>query len=579
MANYTRVHAGAVSGRGGRAAHDQARRGRPHRHDPHPGPRQGPRGGQGRPQDASRFGARLEPTSRVALQCYRGRELDIVTQAETIDANRALREEYALLTHAIPMLEAVDQVAQEHEPNPALYRMLDGRAAHARGAAATRSSRPRSSGSCSRSKASTRCSTAAPAAASAERDGDARARRVRSRRGRHAVPRVRARRWPAAVARGARPAAPHARRRAQRRARASRRAPARTRSSTSASGRSSITSSAACARPRCSEPPARAPARDRAGVRPIAWPAYGTGRRSQADGPRRQPREAPRAGVPVVARSTAASAPPGTTGRSACCSSATSRTPGGARWCSSATTSSASTPRSSWRPKVWEASGHVATFTDPLVDCRNCKERFRADQLPESGACPNCGAKDSFTEARNFNLMFKTHVGPVEDDASVAYLRPETAQGIFVNFKNVQTTTRKKPPFGIAQIGKSFRNEITPGNFIFRTREFEQMEMEFFVPPDDGAEVVRVLGAGALPLVPRPRHPRGRCCASARTTPTSSRTTRPARATSSSCTRGVGASSRASRTAPTSTSRSTRSSRARTSRTSTRRTTSTTCRT
>jgi glycyl-tRNA synthetase len=136
-------------------------------------------------------------------------------------------------------------------------------------------------------------------------------------------------------------------------------------------------------------------------------------------------------------------------------------------------------------PKVWEASGHVATFTDPLVDCRNCKERFRADQLPESGACPNCGAKESFTEARNFNLMFKTHVGPVESDSSIAYLRPETAQGIFVNFKNVQTTTRKKPPFGIAQVGKSFRNEITPGNFIFRTREFEQMEMEYFVPPDE----------------------------------------------------------------------------------------------
>jgi glycyl-tRNA synthetase len=137
-------------------------------------------------------------------------------------------------------------------------------------------------------------------------------------------------------------------------------------------------------------------------------------------------------------------------------------------------------------PQVWEASGHVATFTDPLVDCRNCKERFRADQLPPSGACPNCGAKDSFTEARQFNLMFKTHVGPIEDDASIAYLRPETAQGIFVNFLNVQQTTRKKPPFGIAQIGKSFRNEITPGNFVFRTREFEQMEMEYFVPPEDG---------------------------------------------------------------------------------------------
>ncbi|HEX4779026.1 MAG TPA: glycine--tRNA ligase [Acidimicrobiia bacterium] len=139
-------------------------------------------------------------------------------------------------------------------------------------------------------------------------------------------------------------------------------------------------------------------------------------------------------------------------------------------------------------PRVWEASGHVATFTDPLVDCRNCHERFRADQLPDSGACPNCGAKDSFTEARQFNLMFKTYVGPVEDDASVAYLRPETAQGIFVNFLNVQTTARKKPPFGIAQIGKSFRNEITPGNFVFRTREFEQMEMEYFVPPEQADE-------------------------------------------------------------------------------------------
>jgi glycyl-tRNA synthetase len=137
-------------------------------------------------------------------------------------------------------------------------------------------------------------------------------------------------------------------------------------------------------------------------------------------------------------------------------------------------------------PRVWEASGHVQAFTDPLVDCRNCKERFRADHLPESGACPNCGAKGAFTEARHFNLMFKTHVGPVEDEGAVAYLRPESAQGIFVNFLNVQTTARKKPPFGIAQIGKAFRNEITPGNFIFRTREFEVMEMEYFVPPEDG---------------------------------------------------------------------------------------------
>ncbi len=133
-------------------------------------------------------------------------------------------------------------------------------------------------------------------------------------------------------------------------------------------------------------------------------------------------------------------------------------------------------------PKIWEASGHLANFTDPLVDCRSCKERWRADHI--EGVCPKCGSTD-LTEARAFNLMFKTFVGPVEDDAAVAYLRPETAQGMFVNFANVLGTSRKKPPFGIAQMGKSFRNEITPGNFVFRTREFEQMEMEFFVPPEE----------------------------------------------------------------------------------------------
>ena len=131
-------------------------------------------------------------------------------------------------------------------------------------------------------------------------------------------------------------------------------------------------------------------------------------------------------------------------------------------------------------PKVWEASGHLTNFADPLVDCRNCKERWRADEI--GGVCPNCGSKD-LTEPRAFNLMFKTHAGPVEDEGSVAYLRPETAQGMFLDFASVLQTTRKRPPFGIAQIGKSFRNEITPGNFVFRTREFEQMEMEYFVPP------------------------------------------------------------------------------------------------
>ncbi len=133
-------------------------------------------------------------------------------------------------------------------------------------------------------------------------------------------------------------------------------------------------------------------------------------------------------------------------------------------------------------PRVWEASGHVAGFHDPLVECLNCHQRFREDHLGDDPTCPNCGQK-RFTEPRRFNMMFKTNMGPVEDESSVTYLRPETAQGMFVDFALVQQTSRKKIPFGIAQIGKSFRNEITPGNFIFRTREFEQMEMEYFVEP------------------------------------------------------------------------------------------------
>src|SRR6201995_3455318 len=145
-------------------------------------------------------------------------------------------------------------------------------------------------------------------------------------------------------------------------------------------------------------------------------------------------------------------------------------------------------------PRTWLASGHLAGFTDPLVDCRTCKLRFRADHIDQSA----CGRKPSkhpgetpdcdLTEARDFNLMFETTVGPVKEEGSTVYLRPETAQGIFLNFKNYLQFSRKKPPFGIAQIGKSFRNEITPGNFIFRTREFEQMEMEYFVPPDEAQQ-------------------------------------------------------------------------------------------
>ena len=150
---------------------------------------------------------------------------------------------------------------------------------------------------------------------------------------------------------------------------------------------------------------------------------------------------------------------------------------------------------------VWVASGHVAVFNDPLVECLNCHKRQRSDKLEESYAekhgdklpengmadivCPDCGTRGKWTEPRDFNMMLRTHLGPVEDENSLHYLRPETAQGIFVDFKNVMTSSRKKPPFGIANMGKSFRNEITPGNFIFRTREFEQMEMEFFVKPGE----------------------------------------------------------------------------------------------
>ena len=139
-------------------------------------------------------------------------------------------------------------------------------------------------------------------------------------------------------------------------------------------------------------------------------------------------------------------------------------------------------------PRVWEASGHVESFTDPLVECLTCHQRFRADHLNgvaedgTGGTCPNCGGR-TFTDARNFNLMFKTYAGPIDDAGALVWLRPETAQGIFVDFTQVMAVSRKKLPFGIAQRGKSFRNEITPGNFIFRTREFEQMEMEYFVRP------------------------------------------------------------------------------------------------
>jgi len=134
-------------------------------------------------------------------------------------------------------------------------------------------------------------------------------------------------------------------------------------------------------------------------------------------------------------------------------------------------------------PRVWEASGHVQNFSDPMVDCRQCKSRFRADQIDLEAACPNCGTKDSFTEPREFNLMFSTHIGATNDASSKIYLRPETAQGIYVDFKNVLSSSRVKIPFGIAQVGKSFRNEITTRHFIFRSCEFEQLEMQWFCAP------------------------------------------------------------------------------------------------
>ncbi len=142
-------------------------------------------------------------------------------------------------------------------------------------------------------------------------------------------------------------------------------------------------------------------------------------------------------------------------------------------------------------PQVWEASGHLASFTDPLVECTNCNNRFRLDKLEDEDQCPSCGKRGTFTEAKSFNLMFKTHMGPVESTDNAVYLRPETAQGIFINFENVRRTARLKLPFGIAQIGKSFRNEITPGQFVFRTREFEQMEMEFFCRPEEADDWFR----------------------------------------------------------------------------------------
>ena len=222
--------------------------------------------------------------------------------------------------------------------------------------------------------------------------------------------------------------------------------------------------------------------------------------------------------------------------------------------------------------EVWVASGHVETFTDPLVECQSLPQavprrpprggvrgQARAARRRTASSdvnCPNCGTKGAFTEPRQFSGLLKTYLGPVESEEGLHYLRPETAQGIFVNFLNVMTSARKKPPFGIAQTGKSFRNEITPGNFIFRTREFEQMEMEFFVEPGTDEEWHDYWLQAALGLVRRPRHPRGEPAVLRAPARRSSRTTRSAPSTSSTASTSAArssTSSRASRTAPTST--------------------------
>ena len=227
-------------------------------------------------------------------------------------------------------------------------------------------------------------------------------------------------------------------------------------------------------------------------------------------------------------------------------------------------------------PKVWEASGHLAAFTDPLVDCRNCKERWRADQIGDT--CPNCGSKD-LTEARPFNLMFKTFVGPVEDSAAAAYLRPETAQGMFVNFLNVLQTTRKKPPFGIAQTRPGVPQRDHAGQLRLPDPRVRDDGDGVLRTAGGGPEVVRVLVRRAARLVPAGTASRPTCCACASTKPTSCRITRRARRTSSSSTRGAGESSKASPTARTSTCGPTPSTPARSSSTSIRPPASTTCRT
>ena len=438
----------------------------------------------------SKFGARLEPLSHVRLLLYRGRELDIVSQAESVEPMAPLLSSLDRASQGMAVLEAADQLALEREPNPQLYRMLVG-------VLRTIAERPAplvvpafywkllaAEGLRPELDACVRCGGSEPDVALVAFDlaeGGVLCRVVPLRHG--------------AQPGGAGAAAGHPRRPAQRGA-----------------GRPRVAGHPRGRRPRHPRP--RAPHRaSPPGHRHVRTPLTSAGSdapRSRSSGTQVSDENLGPDG-PAVAWSTM----PATEldqivnlckRRGFVYPSA--EIYGGFRSAYDYGPLGALMLRNvkdAWvramvqerddvvlidaailgPPQVWEASGHLANFTDPLVDCTNCKNRFRLDKLDDPDTCPSCGKHGTFTEARQFNLMFKTQAGPVEDSAAVAYLRPETAQGMFVNFANVLQTTRKKPPFGIAQVGKSFRNEITPQNWIFRTREFEQMEMEFFVPPAD----------------------------------------------------------------------------------------------
>ena len=526
----------------------------------------------------SKFGARLEPTSRVALQCYKGRELDIVTQAETIDANRVLREEYALLTHAIPMLEAVDQVAQEREPNPALYRMLTGAlhtladdpqpARHARvllEAALARGFPPDARRLRPVRRVRRRTTTASTSWSRSISTRAARCAGACARGGGRPV-----------TPGGARAVAARARRRPQRRAR---------RDAGPAAHEVEHLGIRALEhhverRLRSTVAPLTVrvdPNTGRTGAGLVVWPRYGRG----PGDPKLMDRVvnlAKRRGLVFPSseiyggfRSTWDYGPLGVLLK---------RNVKDAWWRSMVQLRDDIVGLDAailMAPKVWEASGHLATFTDPLVDCRNCKERFRADHLPESGACPNCGAKDSFTEARHFNLMFKTLRRP---GGGRRVGRVPAARDRAGHLRQLQE--RADDHAQEAAVRHRADRQVVPQRDHARQLHLPHARVR---ADGDGVlraarrrrEVVRVLGAGAVPLVRRARHPRGDAAHPPARPRRAVALLRRHRATSSSRTRGVGASSRASPTAPTSTSRSTPSSRARTSRTSTRSTTATTC--